>query len=159
MTDQKEKRVSSKWRSSFFVSLAGNIAIVGIVIGAVLGGHGRPDEPRSAARMGGVGQVVRALPRDDRRALGQAMRQFQEDNLATTGTPAAQREEWIVALSVQPFDAAILRDLVAVQMANPVERSRIGGDLLIEKITAMNDAERAKMVKNLRRYGERGGLN
>ena len=153
MTEQK--RVSSKWRIAFFVSLAGNIAVFGIVIGVVLGvergGHGRPDGPTSAARTGAVAQVVRALPRADRRALGQAMRQLRANDRARFGTPAAQVEEWISALSAQPFDTALLADLVATQRASQDARGQLGGNLLIEKITAMSNAERANLVENLLR--------
>ena len=160
MTEQMKKRVSHKWRVAFFVSLAGNIAIFGIVVGTVLGGerglHGRPDGPRSAARMGPVGQVVRALPREDRRALGQAMRQLRDDNRASFGTPAAQMDAWISALSAQPFDAARLSDLLAIGRESQNARGLLGGDLLIEKITAMSDAERDELVENLRRGRERG---
>jgi len=160
MTEQMKKRVSHKWRVAFFVSLAGNIAIFGIVVGTVLGGergpHGRPDGPRSAARMGPVGQVVRALPREDRRALGQAMRQLRDDNRASFGTPASQMDAWISALSAQSFDAARLSELIAIGRASQNARGQLGGDLLIEKITAMSDAERDELVENLRRGRERG---
>ena len=160
MTEQMKKRVSPKWRVAFFVSLAGNIAILGIVIGTVLGGergpHGRPDGPMSAARMGPVGQVVRALPLEDRRALGQAMRQLRDDNRASFGTPASQIDVWIRALSAQPFDAARLSELIAIGRASQNARGQLGGDLLIEKITAMSDAERDELVENLRRGRERG---
>ena len=160
MTEQMKKRVSHKWRVAFFVSLAGNIAILGIVVGTVLGGergaHGRLDGAKSAARMGPVGQVVRALPREDRRALGQAMRQLRDDSHASFGTPAAQMDAWISALSAQPFDAARLSKLIAIGRANQNARGQLGGDLLIEKITAMSDAERDELVENLRRDRERG---
>lgn len=160
MTEQMKKRVSHKWRVAFFVSLAGNVAILGIVVGTVLGGEhgaqGRPDGPRSAARMGPVGQVVRALPREDRRALGQAMRQLRDDNRASFGTPAVQMDAWISALSAQPFDAARLSELITIGRESQDARGLLGGDLLVEKITAMSDTSRAELVKNLRRGRERG---
>lgn len=149
MTEQMKKRVSHKWRVAFFVSLAGNVAILGIVVGTVLGGkHGAQGRP--------VGQVVRALPREDRRALGQAMRQLRDDNRASFGTPAVQMDAWISALSAQPFDAARLSELITIGRESQDARGLLGGDLLVEKITAMSDTSRAELVKNLRRGRERG---
>ncbi|MEY8842984.1 periplasmic heavy metal sensor, partial [Cribrihabitans sp. XS_ASV171] len=108
-------RKSPLWmRLLLGVSLAVNLAVAGLAVGAVLR-HGGPERDRGPRSLGVA--LYRALPDEDRQALRDAGRaRYQERREAG----AADLDAMLVALRSEPFDA----EAVAVLLRGQVERTR-----------------------------------
>ena len=142
---------------ALFVSLAFNLAVIGLVAGAMWGGP-RDRDRNPVLRDLGFGPFVQALPRADQRALAAALRaeagSFRDNRAALR----AQFEAILDALRADPFDADGFRALVADQRSQIGERQRIGQDLLLARIAQMSVADRAAYADaldhSLRRRGK-----
>ncbi|MBV0911395.1 periplasmic heavy metal sensor [Anianabacter salinae] len=158
MTDTAPSKAPRWMRIALVLSLAVNLAVAGIVGGAVLR-HDRDERgPRPSAV--GLGPFADALSREDRMIVLQAFRReagaFRENRSALRD----QFETLLAALRADPYDPAVVRDIIAAQDAKLFERLTLGHDLLLERIDAMDDAARqayaARLEDRLSRGGRRG---
>ena len=138
-----------------FASLALNIAVAGLALGAVLRHGDMQDRPRARADQIG-GPYTAALSREDRRAIWREMRAIQGE-----GRPgrAQIREEFsavVDALRADPYDPAQLRDIVGRQFQAGIERQQLGQTLLLARIDTMSAAERAAFADRLSERLESG---
>ena len=140
-------------RIVFFVSIALNLLIVGLAAGAMLR-HDRYDR-HPPLRDLGYGPFGEALSLSDRQELARGLTGRAGDLSTNRDEIRGQFTEMLDILRGQPFDAGALQALVERQRAKLVERQTIGQTLLLNRIEAMSDAERAafadRLENNLRR--------
>lgn len=159
MTETNKKR---RWLiPALIVSLAINLLVIGVVIGAFVSGganyRGRVD---SSPARGFIGKpFLYALPQEDRRALGQ---EFRENPAAILETREALRERVQGLLEVlrnDPFDAESAARILSEQRALIVDRQKYGERLLLDHLASMSAEERTayaeKLEKALRHLSRR----
>lgn len=142
---------------TLFVSLALNLLIVGIVVGAVLQGGrdkgGRPDGPTRSL----LGEpFVRALTPHDRRALGREMLSNREALSENRANLRNRIERFLEALRQENFDREALAGILNEQRQLAVTRQQLGEDLLLMRLEQMSLSERRayadRLGENLRRF-------
>ena len=140
-------------RIVLFASLALNLLVVGLVAGAMLR-HDRFDS-HPPLRDLGYGPFGEALSPTDRRALARGLIGHAGDLQANRDDIRRQFAEMLAVLRARPFDAKALAALVQNQQIKLKERQAIGQTLLLDRIEAMSDEERAafadRLEQNLRR--------
>jgi hypothetical protein len=132
------------------LSLMANLAVAGVVAGAVMR-HDRDGMRGTAISDSGLGIFLDAMSPRDRRALG---RDLVQNAPAFRQNRAALREafdRFLAALRADPFDPQALRVAAEGQQAMLRDRQDIGRDLLIARIEAMSPAERARFADALDR--------
>ncbi|WP_062762350.1 periplasmic heavy metal sensor [Falsirhodobacter sp. alg1] len=132
-------------RIALAVSVALNLAVAGIVAGAVLRDPPRRDGERSFV----FGPFDAALSVDDRRAIRNAFR-AQKPELRTAMTDMQKEMEQISAiLRTEPYDAAAIDKIFARQQARGAWIMGQGQRLLSERLAAMTPEERADFADRL----------
>jgi uncharacterized membrane protein len=163
MSDKPE-RPSRRWsagRIALALSLAANLMVVGIVAGAFLngGGPGRsgdPDDRRGPLREIGNAPFVRALERDDRRALSRALR---DQGSALRENRAELRRRFqalLAAIRSEPFDAQAVQTLLDDQRDAATIHQRTGERLILEQVQNMTPTQRAAYADRLDAALKRG---
>lgn len=159
MADRVPGKPRNRMRILLVASLALNLLIVGLVAGAMLGGH-RDHGRDPALRDLGFGPFIAALPPDDRAALRDALRREAGALRANRAEMRAIFDAFLSGLRADPFDAAALRRVVEDQQAKIGERQALGRELLWQRIEAMDSAERRAyadaLQRKLRRKPPRG---
>lgn len=128
-------------------SLALNLLVAGIVVGALFDGprgDRRPPGPRDA-----VAPYTRALEAPDRRKLRRELRRAFLDRRGQGDVLAAPYRDVIAILRADPFDASALRDALAAQAAAASRRHDAGREVLTRHIAAMSAAERQAYTDRL----------
>lgn len=152
---------SRLWRVVLVLSLALNLAIVGMVVGAGFSGRFGDHPPRSFDF--GLGPVARALAPEERRAVGRAMRR---DAGLRAVDLSGNAQDMIAALRADPFDQTRLEILMDAQMAQTAMIQQSAQDALLLQIAAMSQERRAAFAdrlqeeltrRNNRREGRSGG--
>ncbi len=130
-------RRSPTWmRILLGVSLALNLAVVGLAIGAsfrVLGPGGPPPPPHSFG-----GALIRGLPVEDRKDISRRAR----DTLGSRRDHRADAERLITALRSDPFDQAAVAGLIEAQSSGRQAWAAALQSAWLEKVTAMTADER-----------------
>ena len=149
-TPTSQKPRGFPWgRIVLFASLALNLLVVGLVAGALLR-HDRQDG-HPPLRDLGYGPFGAAMSPADMHELGRRMSDHAGDLRSNREELRRQFAEMLAALRAQPFDAGALVALVEQQKTKLAERQVIGQALLLERITAMSDDERAAFADRLER--------
>ena len=126
------------------LSLALNLAVAGMVAGSALSGRFGDRPPRSYDF--GLGPVARALDPKERREIGMALRRDGAlRELDLRGNAAAM----IAALRANPFDPALLQDLMAAQAGQMALLQRNAQAALVDQITLMSPERRAAFADRL----------
>lgn len=147
MVDPAATRLRRVWRIILVLSLALNIAIVGMVAGFVLR-NGKAGPPRGFdLSLGPIGQ---ALDRKDRRAISNALRRHPELRPQRRGQVFAGMDALINAVEAQPFDPDAVRAALQIPLARLQAVQNVAQDALIEQIEEMSDAQRAAFAERLR---------
>lgn len=131
-----------------FASLALNLAVAGLVIGAAVK-YGPRDGHRPPRVDMMMGPYTRALSHQERRDIGARLRHEYKAERPTRAQIRAQFDEVLVALRAQPFDAAAVEQLFKRQLEAGMERQALGQRLLLKHLTEMSDAERAEFATRL----------
>ena len=141
---QKPRRL---WRVIFALSLALNVAVVGVVVGFGAREKGRGMSPRGFDMA--IGPIGRALDQDDRKAIGDALR----NDPALRGDGRSQTRETVAqlvqVLRMTPFDRDALKDVVETSSDRAARVRRAAQEALVERIAAMTDAERANLADRI----------
>jgi len=150
MSDQM--KTPRKWtKVLLIVSVALNACFIGLIIGVKLTQDGmRPQRAPSA--QGSL--YLRALSHEDRRALGQVMRNYHTREMRQMDR--AGYENALVLLRATPFDPEALEDLMEHQTEASEERLEYAREALIAHLAAMSNAKRAKFADALEHALERG---
>lgn len=141
-------------RIALAVSLALNLAVVGVVGGTLLGDRGRAQNPM--VRDIGFGPFAAALSPGDRAALGQAFRDEAPDMRGMRRDMRAEVGQLVQALRSTPFDEGALRSAIAAQDARGKARLELGQRLLADRLIAMTPGEREAFATRLEQSMERG---
>lgn len=153
MTDQTNVPTpapkSGRWiKLALFSSLAVNVAVAGIVIGAAV--RYGPDSDRRPPRMDDLsGPYTRALTSDDRRAIGRRIRQEQRDLMPNRAALQTEFAAMLSALRATPFAPDDVGAILARQRNIGEKRSELGHQLLLEHLTAMSDVQRVGFARRL----------
>ncbi len=131
------------------LSLGVNLLVAGIVAGAAL--RSKSDDTQRRHFQFAGGPLGQALPRDERRALGQQLRNHPDmprDGRALFANGMADVAALVVA---EPFDAAALRQALADAQADLANVQSIATDLLVARIGQMSAEDRASFAAALQR--------
>lgn len=136
-----------RWlRVALAVSLTLNLLVVGLVVGAAMrfggpdGGH-KPPPSMGAA-------LYRELPRDDRKAVRAAMKSAHGQRKSDRATEAQRLGD---ALRAQPFDAAAVQAVMAVQAQARADWQGGVQQAWLARVAAMSDAERIDYANRLQK--------
>lgn len=146
MTDPKPP---FRWgRLVLFASLALNLAVAGMVGGAMLGGF---DHKRAeyAARDISFGLFAEALTKEDRRAMRRAYGTARKDIPQDRQQMRDDLQGMLAALRAEPFEVETLAQALRTGAARIAERQALGQTLLLERIDAMSMAERVALADRL----------
>ena len=140
---------SRLWKIVLVTSLALNIAIIGAVGGAFLrfGKEGPRGKPKFDAVAGSV--YIRALTREDRRKLGQDMREKHASQSSVRDSLDARFEDALRLLRGDSFDVAAFNDVMEQHSAISNSRQSDARTMLINHISAMSLEERSAYADRL----------
>ncbi|QIE45277.1 periplasmic heavy metal sensor [Pseudohalocynthiibacter aestuariivivens] len=134
-------RMSGRLRLLLTLSLGLNLLVVGVVAGAAINTHKWRDHGGRHEMMGGP--LTRALSDEDRRAIGRAMRAARPDKSETRAERGAAMTALLSELRRVPFDPVALAAKMEASHAKMRDRVAQGQALLLDRLTAMTDEERA----------------
>lgn len=138
-----------RWgRVVLFVSLALNLAVAGVVGGAVLGRSG-PDRHDIAARDIGFGLFNEALTPEDRKALRGAYVQARPEMRAEQEKMRDDLRTILAALRADTFDVSVLRRALDTGAARIEARQAKGQVVVLEYLQQMTAAERSELADRL----------
>ena len=149
MTENTQPGRTSQWmRWVLVISLALNLLIVGAAAGWMLKGgkHGR-HHPSRLDHIGGP--MTRALSHEDRHAIRSEMRKaFRKEN----GPRAQQRaliRQIVEELRKDPFNPEVVAAHMTSQRDILNQRLSLGQSLLLDRLSAMDTAERSEFADRL----------
>lgn len=147
MVDQNgiPKKPSRLWRIVLVVSLALNLAVVGLVVGITASGRLGDGPPRNFEL--NLGPMARALEPQERREIGKALR---SDRSLRNFDLRGRVDDMVVALQAEPFDAEVLRGLMAEQSHRMQDLQSDAQAALMDQIVDMTPERRAEFADRLR---------
>lgn len=149
MMDPTDPPKARPWvKILLFASLALNLAVVGLVAGALLSGP-RDRDRNPILRDLGFGPFVSALPNADKRALTNALREQAGPFRENRRELRRSMEAILDALRQDPFDAEAFSALIEDQRRWILRRQDIGAEALVARISEMTPAERAAYADSL----------
>ena len=144
-----------RWmKAALAISVALNLAIVGLVVGAVV--KDGPPMRRELVRDLSFGPLTEAFSTEDRMALRRAFLEAAPDFRDQRRMIRADVEAMLTLLRAEPFDGAALETLLEQQQARNLSRFDLGQDLIIERLAAMTPADRAAFADRLQDSLSRG---
>jgi uncharacterized membrane protein len=143
MADLVQTRPSRIWRIVLVVSLALNLAVVGMIGGALVSGRfGAHSSPRIDF---GVGPVARAFSDDEKRAIARELRadrSLRGDDF---------RGQMAAALRADPYDPAVTQALIEDQSARLSQVQARARMAVLDRIAAMSPDRRRAFADRLDR--------
>lgn len=137
-------------RVAFFVSLALNLAVAGIVAGALL--RGGPPRPPSGPPRDAVLPYTRAFSEEQRHELGRALRRAaraDRENGAERGDFLSDYTAMLTLLRQEPLDRDALRALLQRQGSRALDRQARGQQVLEDFLAGMNAQDRNAFADRL----------
>lgn len=162
MTDTPPKAAKSgrwiKW--ALFVSLALNLLVVGVVVGAGASNRSaekRP-EPSRIARSLGLGPYGDALTKSQMSDLRPALSKRLPDIRNSRRNLRRGVSETVQLLRAEPFDPDAFEAIMNAQGAAAFKLQETGRAILVERVIAMSAEDRAVFADRLEKATKRGGL-
>lgn len=157
-TDQSKRPVSRRLKITLGLSLALNLAVVGVIAGAMVrhGEGGAPGARHASFGAYGLPYVI-ALSRSDRRALGREVRSGA--GWPDRATRRAHYDEVLGALRATPFDKDALAGTVARQAETTIAVQKTAQSAWLEMVAGMSDGDRrayADAVEQVLNRGPKG---
>lgn len=142
MTETEKK--PRRWLFPLLVaSLAANLLIVGIVVGAAFS-RGDAKRPDIGPARGLVGEpFIRALPADQRREMLKEIARDAPKIRKSREKLKARFDAFLAALRADPYDPEAVAKLMQEQRSAALRRQDIGEALLLQRLEAMTTEERA----------------
>lgn len=138
-----------RWgRAVLFVSLALNLAVLGIVGGAFLGRFGHEREG-IAARDVGFGLFSEVLAEKDRKDLRRAYIEARPDIRADRKQMRQDLHTILATLRAEPFDADAMGAALKTGASRIAERHAAGQGVLLDFLAKMPAADRAALADRL----------
>jgi len=156
VTEEKKKTGRSWMKIVLILSLALNFLVVGALVGSRFGAKSDRGADFRGQIAFAVGPYGRALSKEDRRVLGQALRarssEFRKSRqeMRTLGAQVA------TALREEPFEPAKVASLLEQQIGLGRGLQNTGQALLVERLVAMSAEERAAYADRLEKVLKRG---
>ncbi|WP_128514189.1 periplasmic heavy metal sensor [Tabrizicola thermarum] len=138
----------SRWlKPALIVSVALNLAVAGLVLGAWLrdGPHG--GMPRDIS----FGPFSDALNDQDRRALRKDLMERAGEFRSSRKATQAEFRELLTALRADPFDPAAVKSALAAIETRNVERLQLGRSLIETRLIEMSPEDRKAFADRLER--------
>lgn len=149
LNERQDKPGPGRWmRVLLVVSLAVNLAVVGVVAGWALRHGGHHGHHPSRLDMAG-GPLTRALSDEDRRAIGQRMREVWRERGGNRAGIRSSFDALVVDLRAVPFDPDRVAERMREQREGFAARFEMGQQVLIAHLAAMSDADRAAYADRL----------
>ncbi|WP_235915843.1 periplasmic heavy metal sensor [Thalassovita mangrovi] len=135
-------------RIVLFVSLALNLAVLGVVAGAVLRfGPAKDGPPVRGDQVAGV--YTYALTPEERRQIGRDMFRQHREDLPSRSDMNADFDAMVATLRAQPFDADAASAILRRQLEFGQKRAELGHKLLLQHLSEMSDGDRAAYADRL----------
>jgi len=130
------------------ISLGMNLAVVGLVIGAKISGHG----PRGMSHASGSGMraLMHALPNSKRADVRKYFHENRDKIRAKDDVMRTSLDNIATAITAQPFDANVLNEAFSAQRAHIVTMTENAQQAFVAIIASMTDKERAQYVDNMK---------
>ncbi len=143
------------------VSLAFNVLILGAIAGHRIGDDNAPRRTHYKRDISDYGPYTRALSGEDRAAIRESLRAQSDDFRTRRKEVRAGFKAFVAALRAQPYEPDETRELLEQQRRQVGENVGRVQDLLLDRIDAMSDEERAafadRLVQELRRGPRHSG--
>ncbi len=130
------------WRIVLVASLALNLCVAGVVVGALFDRHG----PGHDRLRGPAGGIVRALPEADREAVIDRLREMPREG---RGDRRAGFERLLAAIRAEPFDRGRVERLLAEQRARGGARFARVEEAILDRLALMSPEARAGFAARL----------
>jgi hypothetical protein len=143
-TDRKPPRMRPWLRVLLGLSLALNLGVAGLAVGAAIRFGDKPERIRPPMPLGAL--MFKELPREDRKLLRDRDRDSREDREARRRAEAAELD---AALRAVPFDPAPLEAFIDRDAARQAEFADAMRDAWLTRVKAMTEVERAQYADRL----------
>lgn len=149
MAEDAKRTSTPLWiRLLLIASLAINLAVAGMVIGAISSGGG-PGQARDAVREARSTPFIRALDPEDRRGLARDMIRQRDDYRESRDALRARFDALLAALRAEELDQAELQNLLEEQRKALQARNAIGEKVIVERVAQMTLDERRAYADRL----------
>lgn len=148
MANELIKPKKSWMKYLLIVSLGFNLLIVGLVVGAKIGGYGHKGGHHADGS--GLRVLMRSLPDSKRGEVRQYFRDNRDKMRANGDAMGASLDTIGAAISVQPFDSEALNEAFVGQRAHIAVITQDAQKAFVAIIASMTDAERTKFVENMK---------
>lgn len=142
---EPEKKAASGMRPGFrfllIGSLAVNLIIAGLVVGAAVGNKRSDTRPPRDGDI--LGAYTKALTKQERREIGLNIRDHHRAQGEKLLRPRQMMEQMLAALRADPFDPEAVQALIASQSDQAAERRAVAQGLWLQHVSEMTAAERA----------------
>lgn len=139
--------LSRGWKLAFGLSVAMNLAVLGVIGGAML--RDGPPHRMDMVRDLGFGPFTEALSHEDRAAMRGAFLERAPDFKKSRADMRAEFAAVLAALRAEPFSVDGLTAALTAQSARAQQNLTMGQDLLAERVAAMSPAERTAFADRL----------
>ena len=150
MKDTKPK-MSRKLKFLLIGSLSVNLLVAGLFVGAILR-HSGPSDVRGHSDL-----LLRVLDKDDRRAIGAAVKEVQGGGRrAFWAGQKAALGDIATALKAEPYDGAAVQAALVRKSAHMSQTRYAAESAMLARFEAMSGAERAALAERLEAALARG---
>ncbi|SOC02786.1 periplasmic heavy metal sensor [Rhodobacter maris] len=156
-----EGRMRGGVKVLFILSLTLNFLVLGVVAGGVIGHFRHPPPPPGMERGSGgpeafaFGPLAGAFTREDRQAMRRSAEGAGSDLAGMRAQMQSDFAQLDAALRAQPYDEVKLQAVLAEMRARSQARIDLGEQVMLRRIAAMNDAERAAFADRMQKGVER----
>jgi len=133
-------------------SLALNILLIGLFVGASLTGRNGP--PRGFDLQ--LGPISQMLPREDRRKIGAEIRKAMRGMQSSGRTRQLAVAEILDALAADPFDAEAFTQKIREQQSAQDSIRMVALNAFVDHVAALPVADRAALAERFRNEMKRG---
>ncbi|MBY0351401.1 periplasmic heavy metal sensor [Tabrizicola sp.] len=144
---------SRRLKIALVASVALNLAVAGLVLGAWLGNGPHMGMPRDMS----FGPFSNALNEADRRALRSELIGRAGEFRASREATRAEFAALLAALRTEPFDLAAMKAALAAIETRNAERLKLGRSMIETRLIEMSPAERLAFAERLERGLRREG--
>lgn len=152
---QKKPTMRRSTRILLVGSLAVNLLVAGLVVGAVVA-HWQGDDGPRRSDIGFASPYTKALSHADRRAIGKAIRKHHRKAGENRAVIARQYQEVVTLLRAPSLDVPAVRGILAQQRQTAGSRHETAQLLWLDRLEQMTDAERGAYAERLQEILSRG---